>query len=696
MNKVGIKIDLYQVLIEQLGITEPWVLKAVRSLRYQSNPYLERRLTTFLNQYATQFQQTLDVPYLLPSSQAKLTGELSLGHVIGKPNVVSRLPIAPMNMHTLITGSAGSGKTVLTLTLCEQALKYGLKGIRITDPKAYEFTALAQKYPQILLLHVKELAFNIFTPPPNVTYEEWFSLIVNHFALCFNFWQGGEAMLLDAIYTLHKKGEVTLSKLQRYLENKKGISQKDYMVKSTLLSRLNMLQHEIGTQVEKDTDLLEALSELPYILIVEGLLAETESWLHEYLLLWDFHYRKHNPQKQFLTLRVYDECQHRIFNNQKEKTNQFGTATLISKIVDESRALGLGIVAISQEPSTLLKSLLNNSHTKFCLHLGSGQEIRVASEAMGLTREQTKNLHYLETGEAIVRTGTGYLDPYPVKINMFQADKALSDEDFIQFQMILKEKLFEKTVFNATQTVFTSDSTEPESEPAKKPSEEPEHAKKDEHKAKPSPKPKKPTKKKTDIDSLLAIWLNLPVPFLTQKQIMKKADIKSGSKQTQLKNNAVRDGFIVTHKIQVGRTYSLIWEPTDKAYEKVGVNRPSFASKGGYLHQFIAHHVTLWAKKRDYNAHIEYYLDNKKAVDVSVDDGEAMAFYEIVVSKPYEKELNNIEKDLATQLIPKELIFLVTDNKVRKEFEAVICDAEIPENHRSLISVKLAGDFIVS
>ncbi len=691
------KYELLQTLIDQLGITEPWVLKAVRSLQYRHNMLLERKLTVFIQQYSTSQQPIENSPYILPTSQAELQGEMSIGYVIGRPQIRCKLPITPFGKHALICGSVGSGKTVLTLNIAEQALLNGVKGIRITDPKANEFVILAQKYPNILILHIKNIIFNLFDPPLGMNRVAWYSIIVNHFALCFNFWEGGESLILDSLIELSHIKEVTLTNLYNHIMHKKGYSQKDHVLKSTVLSRLRMLQHQFDSQIERSSDLLEALAEIPHIIIVEGLLSETESWFNEYLLLWDFYFRKHNPHKRTLTLRIYDECQHRLFNNQKEKNNHFGSATLISKLADESRALGLGIVAISQEPSSLIKSILNNSHTKFSLRLGSGQEIKIASDAMGLNKEQRNMIHYLEVGETIIRTGTGYLDPYPVKIDMFQFKKALPDHEFIRYQDEYCTTLLKETIHTPIPIVSVNESLDSYEHNIEK--------NKDKNIIKSRYKKtnrsliensKKISKKQNDLDSLFTIWLNLPVPFLSQGQIMKKADIKSGSKQATLKNQAVRSGLIITHKIQIGRTYSLIWEPTEKAYEMVGLNKPSHSSKGGYLHQFIAHHVTLWAKKQGFDPSIEYFLENKKAVDVVVKSDEAMTFYEIVISKPYEKELNNIEKDLATSLQPKELIFLVADNKIEKIFCDVLQSADLSENVRSIIKIKLAGDFIVS
>ena len=97
---------------------------------------------------------------------------------------------------------------------------------------------------------------------------------------------------------------------------------------------------------------------------------------------------------------------------------------------------------MSQEPSSLVKPVLNNSFLKLAFHLGSGDEIKTASNAMGLNEEQKQALHYLDTGEAIVRMAGGFMDPFPVKIGKFEANAEISDAEFWQHQKEMKESLY--------------------------------------------------------------------------------------------------------------------------------------------------------------------------------------------------------------------------------------------------------------
>ena len=61
---------------------------------------------------------------------------------------------------------------------------------------------------------------------------------------------------------------------------------------------------------------------------------------------------------------------------------------------------------------------------------------------MGLSEEQKQALHYLDTGEAIVRMAGGFMEPFPVKIGKFEANAEINDAEFWQHQKEMKERLY--------------------------------------------------------------------------------------------------------------------------------------------------------------------------------------------------------------------------------------------------------------
>ena len=64
-------------------------------------------------------------------------------------------------------------------------------------------------------------------------------------------------------------------------------------------------------------------------------------------------------------------------------------------------------------------------------------------EAMGLDNDQANALHYMETGEAVARLAGGFMDPIPVKIDVFQGLGKEPDAAFKAHQAEMLRSLYE-------------------------------------------------------------------------------------------------------------------------------------------------------------------------------------------------------------------------------------------------------------
>jgi hypothetical protein len=679
---------LLEEIIQRAHITEPWVINAIISLQAHWNDLLFNRVASYI-----QTNLPMDVELLClfnyPADQSELPGELSLGHVIGPASIEFRHLIKRLPMHIFAPGSSGSGKSTFAQRLAEEAHLSSVESIHITDPKSDEYIRLARKHPEFQVLTCNDLRFKPFCQPPNVPQDGWFQTITGHMAQCFNFWQGAESLLL---HELHKAppGKLSIPWLISSISSKKSsYKYKDAMIVSTLSSRLQMLFDMFGKTITADSCMLEKLMEKKIIILTSGLMAEAESWLTEFLLLWKFMYRVHNPSMRNLSLNIYDECQHRLFSNEKEKKiHKFGSS-IVSQLVDQSRAMNIGICSLSQEPSTLINAVINNSFLKLAFHLGSGIEIKIVKEAMGLTNEQADLLHHLEPGQAIARIAGGFMHAFPVALYDFQETNTCSESEFRKHQSHIKEQLYEETVkrqITAVKPAFQESSQKSPAISGK--SYGPSAGHSQEHYSQ---------KRQNWIDTimpLLQVWLNLPHPFLTQGEIFKKVGISSGSKQAKIKKELIRRLLIIEQKIQKAKTYFSIWEPADKAYEIINKSRPTHRSKGGYLHAFLTHRIKKWGESHGYEVKIEFMLSNNKAVDLVLKNEQQLVFVEVAISRPFEKEIRNIIKDFATELIPDRLAIAAKDSKTRKKIQNLVDNNDSLDAYRNKIDIILAGDLI--
>lgn len=679
-------LAILEELKNKARVTEDWFESGLDSLSVYWNPTLAHSLYSYLlakldgNYYVND-------DFDLPANQDSIVGELKLARILGKSAIELRLPLEKTPRHLVFAGTSGSGKTNAAIVLAESAYQAGIHSVKINDPKAEEYIPLAAKYPDTLCLNWKDLRFNPLKPPPNVAIDVWHQVVTGHLSETLNFWHGAESVILKTLAKLFNHNpEATIIDLLHAIESTpQRFKHKDAIILSTVTSRLELLLYTLGEVITTNSEMLQVLSDKQLILSTTGLMSEIESFLSEFLLLWDSLYRTYNPSARHLTINIMDECQHRLFSRAKEYSEHKRSASLITKLVDEARALNMAICSLSQEPSTLLKSVLNNSYLKVCFHLSSGGEVTTMSQAMALTSQQSESLHSLETGEAIIRMAGGYMEPLPVKFYKFEEPTCVDWIAFWRHQKEQKERLYKQSGVNRS-GIKARVPDERAGDGSSTVTREVNLTKQKSTNQK--------TKARQLAESLIKIWLNLPDRLITWRQLLNLTSITSGSTQSKLKYELIRLAYIVEHRLQVGKGFLIVPEPTEAAFRFAGVTKPKLNSKGGYLHQFVAHHIWMWAKKNGFTVDVEFFLSNNKAVDVVLRKHHQLLFIEIAISPPLEKEINNTVKDIGTELTPDRLLIATRDGKAKRKLEQLISADSRLGAYRDKIEVVLAGDFL--
>ncbi len=182
-----------------------------------------------------------------------------------------------------------------------------------------------------------------------------------------------------------------------------------------------------------------------------------------------------------------------------------------------------------------------------------------------------------------------------------------------------------------------------------------------------------------------------------QGKILEDAGIESGSAQSQIKKILVRGELIVVHALQSGRGRVLVWEPTDKAFDKLSIAKPKYHSKGGrgLLHQFCVWHVKRTLKDKGYEVTAEYMLSNGKAVDVVGINQGRVVFVEVGLSDSA-LELINIEKDSAGGMSPNLIQMAVKNTNMKEKLEELIAATDTLSTYRDRLEVCYAGSFITN
>lgn len=258
------------------GFRELWVVNAFQSLKARRN---DRLFIALFNHICKKLQNDTSgfLPFEFPLNQCEIEGQLNLGRVLNSSEIKFMLPIDKLRMHILVAGFSGSGKTNFAKILAEQAILNNIQCIKIIDPKADDYDCLAYKYWILTILRWHHLKLSIFVPPPGVPFNEWIQTIISLMSQSFNFWVGSESFLLKQIITLKNKNiPITVKNLIQNIYSQKTFGQKDVMVKSTVLSRLELLQFALEDVLVEDSKMLEELSRDKVIISTSGLMIEID------------------------------------------------------------------------------------------------------------------------------------------------------------------------------------------------------------------------------------------------------------------------------------------------------------------------------------------------------------------------------------------------------------------------------------
>jgi len=172
------------------------------------------------------------------------------------------------------------------------------------------------------------------------------------------------------------------------------------------------------------------------ILELDGLSDSDQAFIIGSLLLWIYHYRLRQPEREILKHFVIIEEAHHLFLLTRKEED------IADIIMREIRELGEAIIIIDQHPSKMSVSAMGNLSTKFALTLSLNQDVSALANAMLLGKDERRYLAMLTLGQCICRS-----DRFPVPV-------LLTIENFpIQKGFVTDEDL--KTLMDGHQLVRT-------------------------------------------------------------------------------------------------------------------------------------------------------------------------------------------------------------------------------------------------
>ena len=368
-------------------------------------------------------RELAEYPFPTPPDEGILDGPVNLGFCEETGDPVG---IFPHEIHTLIVGASGKGKSTLNKHLIRQHLDSEMPVLIIDFENEYE--ALLND-DRVTVLGVDDLKWNPLEVPPGMDPVLYRQTLCSIFADQLGLLIASKGYLLDAIDKLYKvygvyDGSDTfpsiydLADLLREMLKHSRATSRFTAYGEVCSNRADGFILALPKVLNCSTGMpLQLLAKGSVILSLHGIDYEYQALLVSLILMWICCYRiangqRNNPEHD---LAVFIDEAQRLFDAQLERRQYQGIPT-ISHLVATVRKYNLKLFISAQQPSLLASSIKANSFCKVQLALGDGGDIMNMGTSMYLTPEQTYFSRRLEVGQAIVKFGGRWPEPFIIRI----------------------------------------------------------------------------------------------------------------------------------------------------------------------------------------------------------------------------------------------------------------------------------------
>ena len=339
---------------------------------------------------------------LPPPDEKLLAGEYPIGDAIYPEKSLGQFGIRQKEWirHCGIFGKTGSGKTTLAMNIIRELCR-----------KDHPFLIFDYKrnYRDLLSHHdFKDQEILIFTVGRNDVVPFFFNPKQAPEGIEDYVWTKQLSALIEKVYFLglgaadvlmESSGYKTFQEMhQKVLKQRKKA--RELLWWASVKRTLNAINYPgLGEMVncEQGYSIPDLLNK-KVILELDGLSACDQAFVIGTLLLWIYHYRMRQPERETLKHFMIIEEAHHLFLKSRQEED------IADVIMREIRELGEAIIIIDQHPSKMSVSALGNLSTKFALSLSLNQDIAALANAMLLRNDQKQFLSMLTIGRCICRS----------------------------------------------------------------------------------------------------------------------------------------------------------------------------------------------------------------------------------------------------------------------------------------------------
>ena len=384
---------------------------------------------------------------------------IALGKVYHMQNTEStpvHLDAGSLSMHTLITGSTGSGKSNTVYKLIDQLRDYHAKFLVIEPAKGEYKNVFGNRgdvsvygtNPQMTNL----LRLNPFSFPKEIHIYEHMDRLVEIFNVCWPMYAAMPAILKDAIERAYIAAGWDLQTSTNHVSDKlfpnfvdvlreiedvmnesqySSDSKGDY--KGALCTRLRSLTNGINGLLFTANELSpEDLFDKNVIVDLSRVgSTETKSLIMGLLVMKLQEHRmstgKMNAHLSHVT--VLEEAHNLLKRTSTEQSadssNMLGKSVeMLTNAIAEMRTYGEGFIIADQAPGLLDMAVIRNTNTKIILRLPEYSDRELVGKAIGLNDDQIDELAKLKKGVAAIYQND-WLESVLCQVDKFEHDDSL-------------------------------------------------------------------------------------------------------------------------------------------------------------------------------------------------------------------------------------------------------------------------------
>lgn len=607
-----------------------------------------------------------------PSAAQVVTGNFLVGHTIDpegpNPVLISDTPPRPC----VVIGSSGSGKSSLVGLLVAEVRHH--KAVLIIDPRN-DYTHMARQFPgEVLVVDAAKLPMNPLAPQRGVDLETNSRAVVSAWSDTLCLFHRSQNVLLDGIAQVAAEGRTpTVLRLVRFLRANARRYAHNREALNSCIDRLQSMIDVFGDawNVERGVCPEDLLRNRVVVIRTESLGRMDLRVTFVVTLL----------QRLFLFLRalgvrenaalvwvVIEEGEYVLSLKLEAGTYSI---TAITELVHQSRAVGLQLCFVVQNPTEINRNVLNDAGNVFVFALREGRAQMSMVESLGLPTPAAAQIGSLGDRCCYCRLGAGdFREAFLMHTLDWPVDTTpLNPEEIVRYQAPFLDSLR----FPLADVPLIAEEVPPRTPPSMEVK---------------TPAPVVPTVSHRLLGFLFSV---LAVGREGVTSVYKHARLAPGTGK-KLFDQSVAEGLVGSHRLVLPgrggqRTTAFL---TEKGRDVIGAPPPQ--GKGGVEHVGYQHEFAYALEECGFEILIEQTIDHK-SIDLvhkfkDRDGNPRVVAIEIELST---KGLANAQRNLAVQSLTYQ--WLIVGSEDASNVLAVL-DREIPRELRNRIHVSILGDFL--